>query len=100
MNAEGVFELSTHQPNPHVCHTCPHFYSHRNSRHDARDGGTFCLLLWRDRRNIYYTQTIVALIAPDLGLAPGDASLIVSLTQIGYALGLLFVLPLGGDHFG
>ena len=50
--------------------------------------------------NIYYAQTIVALIAPDLGLAPGDASLIGSLTQIGYALGLLFVLPLGGDHFG
>ncbi len=45
--------------------------------------------------NIYYAQTIIGLIAPDLGLSPVSASLIVSLTQIGYALGLFFVVPLG-----
>jgi len=44
--------------------------------------------------NLYYAQPIVELIAPDLGLASGSASLIVSLTQIGYALGLLFLVPL------
>jgi predicted MFS family arabinose efflux permease len=44
--------------------------------------------------NIYYAQPIVELIAPDLGLSPQSASLIVSLTQIGYALGLLFLVPL------
>ncbi|MBD8576080.1 MFS transporter [Pseudomonas syringae] len=45
--------------------------------------------------NIYYAQPIIALIAPDLGLSPTLASLIVSLTQIGYALGLFFLVPLG-----
>lgn len=38
--------------------------------------------------NIYYAQPIIELIAPDIGLTPAMASLIVSLTQIGYALGL------------
>ncbi|BAP45946.1 MFS transporter [Pseudomonas sp. 21LCFQ02] len=45
--------------------------------------------------NIYYAQPIIGLIAPDLGLSETLASLIVSLTQIGYALGLLFLVPLG-----
>ncbi len=45
--------------------------------------------------NIYYAQPIIELIAPDLGLSSSLASLIVSLTQIGYALGLFFLVPLG-----
>lgn len=45
--------------------------------------------------NIYYAQPIIELIAPDIGLTPALASLIVSLTQIGYALGLFFLVPLG-----
>ncbi|KND58973.1 Permease of the major facilitator superfamily [Candidatus Burkholderia verschuerenii] len=45
--------------------------------------------------NLYYAQPITELIAPDLHMASGTASLIVSLTQIGYALGLFFVVPLG-----
>ncbi|MBV6754011.1 MFS transporter [Pseudomonas chlororaphis] len=45
--------------------------------------------------NIYYTQPIIDLIAPDIGLPPAMASLIVSLTQIGFALGLFFLVPLG-----
>lgn len=44
--------------------------------------------------NIYYAQPIVELIAPEIGLSAHSASLIVSLTQIGYALGLLFLVPL------
>nr|BFE95131.1 hypothetical protein GCM10020185_56670 [Pseudomonas brassicacearum subsp. brassicacearum] len=40
--------------------------------------------------NIYYAQPIIELIAPDVGLSSTMASLIVSLTQIGYALGLFF----------
>ncbi|WP_245222922.1 MFS transporter, partial [Pseudomonas gingeri] len=38
---------------------------------------------------------IIDLIAPDLGISAHSASLIVSLTQIGYALGLFFLVPLG-----
>ncbi|WPO97727.1 MFS transporter [Pseudomonas sp. HR96] len=44
--------------------------------------------------NIYYAQPIIDLIAPSLGISSHSASLIVSLTQIGYALGLLFLVPL------
>ena len=44
--------------------------------------------------NIYYAQPIVGLIAPDLGLSAEHASLIVSLTQLGYALSLLLLVPL------
>ncbi|MBM6442043.1 MFS transporter [Pseudomonas sp. MIL9] len=44
--------------------------------------------------NIYYAQPIISLIAPDIGMSNGSASFIVSLTQIGYALGLFFLVPL------
>lgn len=45
--------------------------------------------------NLYYAQPLVALIAPDLGLSERSASLVVSVTQVGYALGLLLLVPLG-----
>ncbi|AUM70177.1 MFS transporter [Pseudomonas fluorescens] len=44
--------------------------------------------------NLYYAQPIVELIAPQIGLSSTNASLIVSLTQFGYALGLLLLVPL------
>ena len=44
--------------------------------------------------NIYYAQPIIELLAPEVGLSSRSASLIVSLTQIGYALGLFFLVPL------
>ncbi|MDB5981645.1 MAG: transporter [Pseudomonas sp.] len=44
--------------------------------------------------NIYYAQPIIEMIAPDIGLSSSGASLIVSLTQVGYALGLFFLVPL------
>lgn len=44
--------------------------------------------------NIYYAQPLTELIAADTGMSPSVASLIVSLTQIGYALGLFFLVPL------
>ncbi len=45
--------------------------------------------------NLYYSQPLIALIAPDVKLGDHAASAIVSLTQIGYVTGLLFVVPLG-----
>lgn len=45
--------------------------------------------------NLYYAQPITELIAPGLHMSGDTASLIVSLTQIGYALGLFFIVPLG-----
>ena len=48
--------------------------------------------------NLYYAQPLIGPISADLGLPPAIAGLIVTLTQIGYVLGLLFIVPLG-DRF-
>ncbi|MFC0169400.1 MFS transporter [Pseudoduganella danionis] len=45
--------------------------------------------------NLYYAQTLIGPISQATGLAASAAGLIVTLTQIGYCLGLLFVVPLG-----
>jgi predicted MFS family arabinose efflux permease len=45
--------------------------------------------------NLYYGQPLVGPIAAELGLSPAAAGLLVTLTQIGYGLGLLFIVPLG-----
>ena len=44
--------------------------------------------------NLYYAQPLVALIAPALRLGNGLGGLIVTLTQLGYACGLLLIVPL------
>ncbi|SFJ70544.1 Predicted arabinose efflux permease, MFS family [Paenibacillus sp. UNC496MF] len=44
--------------------------------------------------NLYYSQTLVGPIGEALGMPPGAAGLIVTITQIGYVVGLLFVVPL------
>lgn len=45
--------------------------------------------------NLYYAQTLVGPIARATGLPAEVAGLIVTLTQVGYAFGLLFLVPLG-----
>ena len=45
--------------------------------------------------NLYYSQPLLDLIAADFGVSQGAATVVVTLTQIGYAVGLLFLLPLG-----
>lgn len=45
--------------------------------------------------NLYYAQTLVGPISHATGLSAQAAGLIVTLTQIGYCLGLLFIVPLG-----
>ena len=45
--------------------------------------------------NIYYAQPLISEIAQSLGLATGAAGLIVTMSQIGYGVGLLLVVPLG-----
>lgn len=45
--------------------------------------------------NLYYAQPLLDLIAGAFDISQGAATLVVTLTQVGYALGLLFVLPLG-----
>jgi predicted MFS family arabinose efflux permease len=45
--------------------------------------------------NLYYSQPLLDLIADAFGVTQGAATVVVTLTQIGYALGLLLLLPLG-----
>src|SRR5262249_19250652 len=45
--------------------------------------------------NLYYAQPLLATLAHSFGVSKGSAALVVTLTQIGYAAGLLFVVPLG-----
>lgn len=56
--------------------------------------GLFALACGVIVANLYYAQPIIELIAPDVRLSDQTASLIVSLTQIGYGLGLFFLVPL------
>jgi predicted MFS family arabinose efflux permease len=45
--------------------------------------------------SLYYAQTLVGPISATTGLSAEAAGLIVTLTQIGYCIGLLFIVPLG-----
>lgn len=45
--------------------------------------------------NIYYAQPLLGSIARSFSIGHGTASLIVTATQVGYALGLAFLLPIG-----
>jgi predicted MFS family arabinose efflux permease len=45
--------------------------------------------------NLYYVQPLVGLISRDLGMPVSSAGLLVTVTQLGYAAGLLLVVPLG-----
>ena len=45
--------------------------------------------------NIYYNQPLLAEIGRTFGLRESQVSLIATVTQVGYTLGLLFVVPLG-----
>lgn len=45
--------------------------------------------------NIYYAQPLLDLMARELALPVASAGLVVTLTQIGYAFGLILAVPLG-----
>lgn len=45
--------------------------------------------------NIYYNQPLLNRISRDLNISEFTANLIAMFSQIGYALGLLFIIPLG-----
>jgi len=45
--------------------------------------------------NLYYAQPLVGLIGPAVGLSPHAASLLVTLTQLGYGAGLILLVPIG-----
>ncbi|MBT2304659.1 MFS transporter [Variovorax paradoxus] len=45
--------------------------------------------------NLYWTQPLLARIAETLGVTPAAAGFLVTVTQLGYAAGVLLVVPLG-----
>jgi predicted MFS family arabinose efflux permease len=45
--------------------------------------------------NVYYAQPLLDSMARDFGIPPSVIGLVVTLTQLGYALGLIFIVPLG-----
>ncbi len=45
--------------------------------------------------NLYYSQPIIVDIARDIGIDMSSSGMIVTVTQIGYCLGVLFLVPLG-----
>src|SRR6266545_2775563 len=45
--------------------------------------------------NLYYAQPLTGLIGAALSVPPAETGLLVTLTQVGYGLGLLLVVPLG-----
>jgi predicted MFS family arabinose efflux permease len=45
--------------------------------------------------NLYYAQPLLDVIAGDLGVSSGTAGLLVTSSQVGYAVGLVFLVPLG-----
>lgn len=45
--------------------------------------------------NIYYSQPLLGLIARDFHVTEGAAALVVTLTQLGYAVGMIVLVPLG-----
>ncbi|MDI5966763.1 MFS transporter [Streptomyces sp. SL13] len=45
--------------------------------------------------NLYYAQPLLAAIGSAFGVGQGSAELVVTLTQLGYAIGMVVVLPLG-----
>jgi predicted MFS family arabinose efflux permease len=48
--------------------------------------------------NLYYAQPLLDIIAQDLHVGQGPAGLLVTGTQIGYAVGIVFIVPLGDRH--
>jgi predicted MFS family arabinose efflux permease len=45
--------------------------------------------------NIYYAQPLLGQIGHDLGVGPAGLGLVTTVTQVGYLLGLILIVPLG-----
>ncbi|TDW87687.1 putative MFS family arabinose efflux permease [Kribbella pratensis] len=44
---------------------------------------------------VYFAQPLLVTMGSDLGIAPGTVGVVVTVTQVGYGLGLFFLVPLG-----
>lgn len=70
---------------------------------DAVEGGglsravvlLFALACGLSVANIYFAHPLLDAMARDLGISPAAVGGVVTVTQVGYALGLIFIVPLG-----
>lgn len=74
----------------------------KTEAHHRPDGGSssgttliFAVAAGLSVANIYYAQPLLDSIARDFGISPAAIGLVVTLTQLGYGLGLIFIVPLG-----
>lgn len=75
---------------------------HESSMPHRRNGGLsrittliFAIAAGLSVANIYFAQPLLGSMAQDFGIAPAAIGLVVTLTQLGYGLGLIFIVPLG-----
>lgn len=57
--------------------------------------GTLAVVAGMSVANLYYNQPLLNLIRYDLGVSEFQSNLIAMITQVGYALGLFWIVPLG-----
>ena len=48
--------------------------------------------------SLYYSQPMLGILAVDMGASTADTGFVPTLTQLGYALGILLLAPLGDRH--
>ena len=78
-------------------------FKKRNMKQTLKEnGGLPASILWTlsivagiTVANLYYNQPLLNMIRQDLHVSEVITNLIAMVTQIGYAMGLLFVIPLG-----
>lgn len=75
---------------------------HESSPQHRQDGGLsrittliFAVAAGLSVANIYFAQPLLDSMARDFRIAPAAIGLVVTLTQLGYGLGLIFIVPLG-----
>jgi len=62
---------------------------------DRRLTITFAVACGLTAGNLYYAQPLLGVLGKAFGVGPDRTGLLVTLTQLGYALGLLLLVPLG-----
>lgn len=75
---------------------------HESSTPHGKDGSlsriialVFAIAAGLSVANIYFAQPLLESMAQDFGIAPAAIGLVVTLTQLGYGLGLIFIVPMG-----
>ena len=66
-----------------------------NAGMPARLIGTLAVMAGVSVANLYYNQPLLNMMKDDFGITEFQANLISMISQVGYALGLFFIIPLG-----